>query len=226
MFHNKSTLLLDMNSTFMFGEDNFTSAEDFFKHYSQLDGAMKKDEINSLIRSLYGYLEERYPDIHYRENFPSLESAIIALTGHKYNPSEMANIIDTFAYHEIGQIPDEYIEVLHKLSEKFTLTLVIDIWSPKKRWLQLFANKGISELFKASSYSSDHGMVKPSPQPFLQILKQLNVDKQHCLVIGDSVRRDLGGAVAAGIDCVLVGDNRHPDAIACYNNLIEFYNAL
>ena len=31
MYSNKSALLLDMNSTFMFGEDNFGIDEDFSK---------------------------------------------------------------------------------------------------------------------------------------------------------------------------------------------------
>lgn len=41
-------------------------------------------------------------------------------------------------------------------------------------------------------------------------------------MVGDSVRRDLGGAKAAGIDCVLVGGAEHPDARGCYENLIDF----
>jgi len=100
--------------------------------------------------------------------------------------------------------------------------VVIDIWSPKSAWLRLFEETGISKLFLASSFSSDHGMVKPSPKPFELIIKQLGVQNFQALVVGDSIRRDLGGATAAGIDCVLVGGAEHPDAFGCYANLLEF----
>ena len=137
---------------------------------------------------------------------------------------EIEKIIDTFSFHELGYIPQEYIDVLHKLEERFILAVVIDIWSPKKIWLETFEKAGISKLFSASSFSSDHGMVKPSPKPFELVVNQLNLRKEECLVIGDSERRDLGGAMAAGIDCILVGGASSPKAAGCYSNLLEFTN--
>jgi len=116
--------------------------------------------------------------------------------------------------------------VLYRLSEKYKLAVVIDIWAPKITWQCLFRKVGISNLFSASSFSSDHGIVKPSPKPFEQIIDQLGIKKEQALMIGDSIRRDLGGAQAAGIDCVLVGGAIHPDAVGCYENLIEFSYAL
>ena len=67
-------------------------------------------------------------------------------------------------------------------------------------------------------------MVKPSPSPFELVVSQLDLPKEECLVVGDSVRRDLGGATAAGIDCVLVGGATDPGAAACYPGLLEFCN--
>ncbi|MCF6323963.1 MAG: hypothetical protein L3J89_06550 [Gammaproteobacteria bacterium] len=49
---------------------------------------------------------------------------------------------------------------------------MIDIWIPKECWLQLFEAPGINKLFSASSFSSDHGMVKPSAKPFEPVIKQ------------------------------------------------------
>lgn len=85
------------------------------------------------------------------------------------------------------------------------LAAVIDIWSPKNAWLIEFERAGISGLFSAASFSSDHGMVKPSPKPFKWVLSQLGVSESEAIVVGDSPRRDLGGAKSAGIDCILVG---------------------
>jgi len=221
VYLNKSTLLLDMNSTFMFGEDNFGVSDNFSNYYHRIGGTLSEKEVNKIIRSVYAYLDKRYPDERYRNNFPSLEEAIHIAINHNLSDEEMSKIVDTFSHHEIGSVPIEYVEVLHKLSKKYQLAVVIDIWSPKTMWLKLFEKIGIKELFSASSFSSDHGMVKPSPKPFEFVINQLGVNKDKCLIIGDSVRRDLGGALAVGVDCVLVGGARHENALGCYENLLE-----
>lgn len=221
MYLNKSALLLDMNSTFMFDEDNFGISEDFSKHYHKIGGTLSKEEANKVIRSVYAYLSKRYPDENYRNSFPTVEKSIKNIVDKCFPDEEIGKLVRTFAKHEMGSIPAEYIEVLHRLGNKYKLAVVIDIWAPKKYWLQLFEESGINKLFSASSFSSDHGIVKPSAKPFEIVIKQLGVNKEECLVIGDSIRRDLGGASAAGIDCVLVGGAKHINALGCYENLLE-----
>lgn len=211
-----------MNATFMFGEDNFGHSEDYSQYYHKIGGTLSSGEVNNIIRSVYAYLSERYPDENYRHNFPSIEETINTLLKKKIPGEELEKIISSFAHHEIGHVPNEYIDVLYKLREHFTLALVIDIWAPKKTWLSLFTQLGIDKLFSASSFSSDHGMVKPSQKPFELVVNKLGIKKDQCLVIGDSIRRDLGGASAAGIDCVLVGGAKHANALACYENLLAF----
>jgi len=221
VYSNKSALLLDMNSTFMFGEDNFGSSEDFSEYYFRIGGVLLKKEVNKVIREVYAYLDKRYPDENYRHSFPTVEEAIKNVVDKHFPEEEISKLVNTFAKHEAGTIPAEYIKVLHRLSKKYKLAVVIDIWAPKEYWLHLFEESGINNLFSASSFSSDHGMVKPSPKPFELVINQLGIDKERCLVVGDSIRRDLGGASAAGIDCVLVGGAKHTSALGCYENLLE-----
>ncbi len=222
MFLTKKAILLDMNSTFMFGEDNFDESEDFSRYYRSIGGTLSDFKVNSIIRTAYDYLNCRYPDEKYRHEFPSVESAIDTTIDFKIDKIEKIKLIDTFAHHEIGKVSDEYIAALHSLNQKYLLAVVIDIWAPKHTWLTLFEKLGIHKLFKAMSFSSDHGMVKPSPLPFELVIEQLGIDKEQGLIVGDSIRRDLGGALASGIDCVLVGDAKHPEAVECFDNLLEF----
>ncbi len=221
MYSNKSALLLDMNNTFMFGEDNFGSSEDFSKYYHEIGGILSKEEANKIIRSAYEYLDKRYPDEDYQHSFPTVAETIKNIVDRHLPEEEVSKLVSTFAKYEAGSIPAEYVEVLHRLSEKYKLAVVIDIWAPKESWLHLFEESGINKLFSASSFSSDHGMVKPSPKPFDLVIEQLSISKEKCLVIGDSIRRDLGGASAAGVDCVLVGGAKHTNALGCYENLLE-----
>lgn len=221
--HNKKALLLDMNNTFMFGEDRFGESEDFSLYYHSIGGKLPKLVVNTLISNVVEYLNARYPIEEYRNNFPSVAYAIEQVATFRLPVGEIQKIIDTFSYHEHGFIPKEYINVLFKLREMFLLAVVIDIWSPKKRWEETFKELGIDKLFAAYSFSSDHGIVKPSPKPFEMVVNELGLPKKHCLIVGDSPRRDLGGAIASGIDCVLVGGAENNQAVFCYENLLAFY---
>jgi len=211
-----------MNSTFMFGEDNFSESEDFSIYYHKIGGALASEIVNNIIRSVYSYLDERYAIEKYRRYFPSLEDVLKLTIDFQLSALDNRLIVNTFAHHEIGHISEQYCQVLRALYEKAQLALVIDIWAPKSRWTSLFIDLKIESLFAAASFSSDHGMVKPSPKPFELVLNQLGVNKSNALVVGDSIRRDLGGAQAAGLDCVLVGGAQAPHALASYENLIDF----
>ncbi|ODB84732.1 hypothetical protein A3195_02085 [Candidatus Thiodiazotropha endoloripes] len=222
VFEAKKAILLDMNGTFMFDEDRFGSDEDYSEYYHGIGGKLGKRSINRLIAKTYAYLDARYPDERYRDNFPSVKEAISAVADSALSRSEIDRIISTFSFHEHGHIPDQYVEALLTLASRFTLAAVIDIWAPKERWLRTFSDRGVDDLFNAVSFSSDHGMVKPSPKPFKTTVQSLGYSEQDCLVIGDSVRRDLEAAIAAGVECVLVGGAHDSRAVACYPNLLAF----
>lgn len=134
----------------------------------------------------------------------------------------MPKIVDTFAYHEHGDIPLEYVVCLRNLSARFTLGLVTDIWAPKDMWLKTLSFHGLIKTFSALSFSSDHGMVKPSPEPFELVVRELGFKKDKCLVIGDSIARDLAGAEKAGIECVLVNCVKCSPGISKFKSLLEF----
>ena len=222
MFKEKKALLLDMNSTFMFGKNRFGENEDFSIYYRSINGELPKDKLIQIISAAYLFLDDKYPDEKYRHSFPTVEEAIDTVLDAELSAEEINKIISTFAFHEFGHIPHEFVEALKVLENRFILSVVIDIWEPKKLCLDTFEEAGVDKLFTASSFSSDHGMVKPSPKPFELVVSQLNLPKEECLVVGGSVGRDLGGATAAGIDCVLVGGATDPGAAGCYPGLLEF----
>lgn len=60
----------------------------------------------------------------------------------------------------------------------------------------------------------------------LKVLEEMQVNPQDVVVIGDSVRRDLVGATAAGISCILVGGASHPSALKSVANLIDVVSSV
>jgi len=220
IFTSKNVLLLDMNGTFMFGEDRFSDNEDYYPAYSELGGKLSPQAVNSLIRQCYQFLDECYHSPRYHECFPSVHHAIKQFVDRDFPENEINLLATTFARHEIGDIPIDYRNVIKQLRNRYTLALVIDIWAPKQLWLDLFDKYRLLPYFSAISFSSDHGIVKPSPVPMERLIKQLDADKKRCLMVGDRVERDLAAATAANIDCVLVGGKKAPGAVANYENLL------
>jgi FMN phosphatase YigB (HAD superfamily) len=227
MIDQFSTVLLDMNDTFMFGADKFGSDQDYSVIYHQMGGIMEQKQVNKLIQAAYSYLDVRYPDLQYQEVFPSLREAFLSVEdGDSLSEKDLTLLIETFARYELGFVPPEYAAAIARLSQKFRLGLVIDIWAPKVLWIETLNQCGVLPLCEATSFSSDCGIVKPSPRPFLKVLESMQVNPRDAVVIGDSVRRDLGGATAAGISCILVGGASHPCALKSVASLIDVADSL
>uniref|UniRef100_UPI003EBDF88A HAD family hydrolase n=1 Tax=Arhodomonas sp. AD133 TaxID=3415009 RepID=UPI003EBDF88A len=117
--------------------------------------------------------------------------------------------------------PDTYRYALRVLASRFRLGLVADIWAPRDSWIDELERTGVRSVFSAMSFSSDHGIVKPSPKPFRQVLAEMGADPAKTVMIGDSVRRDLGGATAAGLPCILVGGAMNRYALRAVDSLLD-----
>jgi len=63
--------------------------------------------------------------------------------------------------------------------------------------------------------SSDHGLMKPHPSIFSSALQLLGVGPSEAVMVGDSVRQDIEGALNVGMRAILLnrGDNAAPAVI-------------
>ena len=69
-------------------------------------------------------------------------------------------------------------------------------------------------LIAAAVSSSDHGYLKPHPSIFQAALQMVNVPAADVVMVGDNVRQDIEGAIAAGMRAVLLhrAETPHPRA--------------
>ena len=69
-------------------------------------------------------------------------------------------------------------------------------------------------LVSAAISSPEHGFMKPHPTIFLAALQLMEIAPAESLMVGDSVRHDVEGALAAGMRAVLLhrGEQAHPMA--------------
>jgi putative hydrolase of the HAD superfamily len=67
-----------------------------------------------------------------------------------------------------------------------------------------FAASGLSEHFEAVVVSADLGVAKPDPSVFEHALSELGTRKDLAVMVGDSIPKDVDGALAAGLSAVWV----------------------
>src|SRR5207247_4326578 len=70
-------------------------------------------------------------------------------------------------------------------------------------------------LISATVSSSDHGFMKPHPSIFSAALQLLGVAPSEAVMVGDSVRQDIEGALNVGMRAILLnrGDNAAPAVV-------------
>jgi putative hydrolase of the HAD superfamily len=104
---------------------------------------------------------------------------------------------------------DDAADVLDELSRTCTLALVTNGAGCLQR--EKLAASGLAHRFAAVVVSADVGIGKPDAAVFRHALAQLGAD--HALMVGDSLARDVEGALAAGLDAVWVNrDGAEPPA--------------
>jgi HAD superfamily hydrolase (TIGR01509 family) len=203
-------LLLDMGETFMFDVDRFDPDDDLAGTYKRLGGRLLSDrKVRKMLSAVFEQLvadshkEERY------ENFPSLAEYLKWLSPSTSLPAaELALLEDVFTLHEIGTIPDEYADTIKKLHQTHQLGIISDIWAKSDSFYRGLEEAGIRDLFKVIVFSSDIGIIKPSPKIFSAAMEKLGTDISKVVYIGDSLRRDIAGARNFGMSAIWIG-NEH-----------------
>jgi len=105
-----------------------------------------------------------------------------------------------------------YDDVPAALRELNTAGIRIGLISNSHRCLASFQSHfALQGLVSAAISSFDHGYMKPHPSIFAAALQLVNVPPGAALMVGDSVRQDVDGALAAGMRAALLyrGDGEH-----------------
>ena len=88
------------------------------------------------------------------------------------------------------------VPTLNKLKKKYKLAILSD--APKiQAWIRLAAMQ-IQDKFDYVVTFDETKFKKPSKKPFLYILKKLKLKPEECLMIGDSLKRDIAPANTLG----------------------------
>jgi HAD superfamily hydrolase (TIGR01662 family) len=106
-----------------------------------------------------------------------------------------------------------YPEVPDALRALYDAGLRIGLVSNSHRCLASFQTHfELQGLIAATVSSSEHGFMKPHPSIFRSALALMDVEPAEALMVGDSVRHDVEGALRVGMRAALVyrSDQPHP----------------
>ncbi len=108
-----------------------------------------------------------------------------------------------------------YADVPAVLGELKAARIRIGLISNTHRCLASFQSHfELQGLISATVSSSDHGFMKPHPSIFAAALRLVDVPAAEAMMVGDSLRQDVEGALRAGMRAVLLcrGDTPVPGA--------------
>ena len=104
-----------------------------------------------------------------------------------------------------------YDEVPAVLRELAAAGMRIGLISNSHRCLASFESHfELQGLISATVSSSEHGFMKPHPSIFSAALQLVNVAAGDAVMVGDSVRQDVEGALRAGMRAVLLNRGARP----------------
>jgi putative hydrolase of the HAD superfamily len=110
------------------------------------------------------------------------------------------------------ELYDDVPDVLRALT---TAGIRVGLISNTHRCLASFQSHfELQGLISATVSSSDHGLMKPHPSIFAAALQLVGVDAAEAVMVGDSVRQDIEGALRAGMKAVLLHRREGPHAHA------------
>ena len=211
ILNRSNVVLLDMCGTFMFGHDRFGPGEDYARTYRALGGrSLTAESVQQAVTACFDTLNRIYEDVAREDSFPSVLSALRCIFETRdWAESDLLLVERVFAEHERGRVPDEYADALRFLARGHRLALVSNIWSGKRLYVEELERVGVVDLFDVTIFSSDGSDVKPSRNLFERAIDLLQVDRAEAVMIGDSLRRDVGGASAAGLKSVWINAAGH-----------------
>ena len=119
----------------------------------------------------------------------------------------------------LAQPYEETINALKMLKEKYTLVLVSNTDSFSVE--QVMSKFDMKDLFDHTFFSYDLGLIKTEERFFKQVLSEINLTAEDCVVVGDSVQSDIVAAKKGGIKAILIDRRNSRDYHPKIKTLME-----
>jgi len=129
-------LMLDMNGTFMFGQDRFGPLQDYHATYLALGGQrLSAADLSATIGDFVATMSGLYRTPGLYDAFPSVAEVLqLGPDAKSLGPVELALLEAVIAQHERGTVPVAQAQAITRLAQSHDLILMSSIWSRKDIW--------------------------------------------------------------------------------------------
>lgn len=187
-------LIFDVDDTLIeWKEEYWNALEDVFQ---ELNIEYSKDLIDKIISAIGCYEQEN----QYYNKQRMLEH-INKVTGYNFNMNFLATTLKVFGKC-VPKENENIINTLEYLSKKYELVILTN-WFKDAQLIRL-ENFGIKDYF-AEVFTSESFKVKPNKEGFI-IAMEDNLPEE-CIMIGDSLKKDIQGAINAGMKAIYINAN-------------------
>ena len=128
-------------------------------------------------------------------------------------PSKFAasELYRRFGLADSWQVFPEVFDALAYLDDRQYRLGILSNWD--ERLPSLLHSLGLASHFEEITYSAAVGVAKPNPLIFRYVLERFRVEPDVAMHIGDSAKEDVEGALAAGVEAVLLQRGAGADGI-------------
>ena len=155
---------------------------------------IRRDDLRERVRTIYDELGlefQRVFDELLEREFGEVDPKILASGIVAYRRARESNLV---------LYPHAQMTLLELAKRGIKLGVVSD--APRLQvWLRL-CTLGLQHVFDAVVTFDDTGERKPAPAPFREVLRRLDVQPGHAMMIGDWAERDVVGAKSLGMRTV------------------------
>lgn len=209
-------LIFDVDDTLIaWKEEYWDTLKDAFE---KLNLKYSKDLRNKIIMATDTY-ESKYA---YYNKHTMLEH-INEVANTKFDMKFLNTVFEVFG-NCVPKKDEKLIDLLEYLSQKYNLVILTN-WFEDAQRLRM-KKFGIDEFF-TKIFASENFKVKPSKESF-----KVAIEKdapEDCIMIGDSFKKDIQGAIDAGIKAIYLNPNESREEKKDYiiiNNIMELKSIL
>lgn len=114
------------------------------------------------------------------------------------------DLVDPIAGRFVADCRAQFIRLtpaLERLAARYRLGVVSNFYGNLEG---LLAAEGLGRLFTVVADSGVLGVIKPEPAIFLHAAKAVSASPAECVMVGDSIKRDMKGAEGVGMKKALI----------------------
>jgi HAD superfamily hydrolase (TIGR01509 family) len=198
-----AAVFFDVDFTLIYPGPAF-QGEGYERTCARYDVHVDPASFEAAIKASSRILDEVEEPVHDETLFLRYNESVIEQMGGRGRGVALAarDLYDQWATNHHFEMYDDVEPVLRSLVAR---GLIVGAISNSHRSLEAFREHfSLEGLIHATVTSFEHGFLKPHPSIFAEALDRAGADAATSLMVGDSLKADVGGALAAGMRAVLL----------------------